>query len=57
LCGFQITQNLAKGLKKNFAIVSKNIQSYIFGKLKDAKPGIVEAAQLTLKSLLYSLTL
>jgi hypothetical protein len=57
LCGFSIAQNLSKGLKRHFYIVAKNISTYIFMKLKDAKPAIVEAAQETLKSLLYSVTL
>jgi hypothetical protein len=41
LCGFSIAQNLSKGLKKNFSQIAKNISSYIFLKLKDAKPNIV----------------
>lgn len=41
LCGFSITQNLSKGLKRNFSNVAKNISPYIFSKLKDAKPNIV----------------
>lgn len=56
-CGFLITQNLSKGLKKNFTLVGKNIQTPIFSKLRDGKAVIVEAAQTTLNSLLHCLTL
>ena len=56
-CGFSVTQNLAKGLKRHFYNVAKNISPYIFNKLKDAKATIVEAAQETLKSLLFTLGL
>ena len=45
LCGFSITQNLAKGLKRHFSNVAKNVSAYIYAKLKDAKSNIVEAAQ------------
>lgn len=57
LCGFTITQNLAKGLKRHFSNVAKNVVSNIYAKLKDAKNQIVEAAQETLKSLLHSVSL
>lgn len=57
LCGFTIAQNLAKGLKRHFSNVAKNVVSNIYAKLKDAKSNIVEAAQETLKSLLYSVSL
>jgi len=43
-CGFFITQNLARGLKKYFSFVAKNIKGYIFDRLKNGKPNIVEAA-------------
>lgn len=56
-CGFSITQNLAKGLKKHFSFIAKNIKGYIFDRLKNGKPNIVEAAHTTLKDLLSSLTL
>jgi hypothetical protein len=41
LCGFSATQNLAKGLKKHFSPVAKNVSTFIFLKLKDAKSNIV----------------
>lgn len=41
LCGFSITQNLSKGLKRHFFIVAKNISPNVFLKLKDAKSSIV----------------
>jgi hypothetical protein len=54
-CGFKVIQNLAKGLKKNFIHVAKNILPLVFLKLKDSKTMIVEEAQATLKSLINSL--
>jgi hypothetical protein len=36
-CGFYITQNLAKGLRKDFTFIAKNILSEVYGKLKELK--------------------
>ena len=57
LCGFSIAQNLSKGLKRHFRIIGINILGQVFGKLKDSKNNIVEAAQETLKCLIGSLSI
>jgi hypothetical protein len=44
-CGFKITKNLCKGLKKNFRHPCKIIQSLVFSKLKDTKAMIFDEAK------------
>lgn len=55
-CGFYITQNLSKGLKKDFSHIAKNILNDVYAKIKDLKAMTVDLAQNTLKSLLHSLS-
>ena len=56
-CGFYIAQNLAKGLKKNFTHIAKNILNEVFAKFKDLKPNTVLLATNTLKAMLVSLNI
>jgi len=56
-CGFHIIQHMAKGLRKDFAHIARNILGDLFGKLKELKAMTVDLAQKSIKSLLYSLSL
>lgn len=56
-CGFHIIQHLAKGLRRDFAHIARNIVDKLFGKLKELKYQTVQLAQQSIKSLMFSLTL